>query len=410
MAVTLALIDGFEHGTATAASAGIYGTVTGSPAIVTTPVRSGLRALEISTSAAAENVQNPTSTAPRYVASSFYVRLSSLPAADCYLSWNENANGSGFFGFSNADSKFAIWIAGAAKVVGGPTISAGVWYRVDMEFDTSTGTASVKCRIDGGDEFSTTRSQTAADITQLCLGTNTTHTYTAYFDDWVASVTTGDYPIGPHAIESLIPSADGSHNIATSGDFDSFSTTQFSNSTTNGYTFIAHRPMQRANTNDQVIRQELGSQTDYMEFAMEDVSAGYVGASVLAVRSYACWVESANPGHSQGEIRLLLSDNTEVLTTGSLSVIEGVTSPVDDPGTTVTTRKRMFITPSGGWSTAIVNGCKARVGFGDNSPDVNFIDFMIEVCYGPISLPFQRRDRLHLPSRDFDPWSGTGWL
>ena len=57
-----------------------------------------------------------------------------------------------------------------------------------------------------------------------------------------------------------------------------------------------------------------------------------------------------------------------------------------------------------------MNGCKARVGFGDNAPDVNFIDFMIEVCYGPISLPFQRRDRLHLPSRDFDPWSGTGWL
>lgn len=131
-----------------------------------------------------------------------------------------------------------------------------------------------------------------------------------------------------------------------------------------------------------------------MEFTLENL----VGSDPpVDVRAYGTHVESATAGASLGEARLLLSDNTEVLTTGSISVINST----EDPGTTVTIRKRMCIRPTGGWDATKVNGLKARVGFGDAAPAVNFIDFMVEVALVPAAVaslvvPQSQRARLAL--------------
>jgi hypothetical protein len=210
------------------------------------------------------------------------------------------------------------------------------------------------------------------------LGPDDAVTVTFYADDWLIATADGDYEEikgwTSHSVQSLIPSADGTHNITTLGDFDSFTSTAFSNSTTNGNTFIAHRPLQLANTAEQVIRQDLGATTNYMEFTLENLSAG--DSTVEDVRTYGTHVEASTTNASLGEIRLLLSDDTEVLTTGSLSVVNST----EDPGITINLRKRMAIAPAGGWDTTKVDGLKVRVGFGDGVPDVNFIDCMVEVA------------------------------
>ena len=380
---TIEKLDGFEHGRAVAAGNGVADAVSGTLTIVTTPVRTGARALELNPAAGSEQYAYNIAATNRIVTQAVYIRFAALPTADSQLLHFVNANANGYLWFMNTNDKFAVSVGTSGQVEGGPTLVIDTWYRVTVEYDTSTGTYVCRAIVDGGTEFSDSAAFAAADITVVRLGNTTSQTFTAYYDDWLISITDADYEAistwTSHRIESLIPNADGTHNIATSGDFDSFVGTAFSNSTTNGNTFIGHRPLQAANTADQVIRQDLGATTNYMEFTKENLSLNT--DAVDAVRAYATHVEAAASGASLGEARLLLSDATEVLTTGSISVINST----EDPGTTLSVKKRMTIAPSGGWDGTKVDGLKWRIGFADNAPDVNFIDLMVEVAQHVVS-------------------------
>jgi hypothetical protein len=376
---TIFVLDGFEHGRDVSSTTGVCDVVASDPNIVTTPVRTGARALEIATSASSENYGYTIAAGNRVVTLAFYVRFASLPTTNVVLAHFLNAAGEGQIRFMGAASdKFNALVVGGGNADAANTVAVDTWYRIVVEYDTSTTTANLRLTVDNGTEAAATKAIAATDTTSARLGTSNADTFTAYYDDWLISVTNGDYEEidgwTSHRVESLIPNSDGTHNITTSGDFDSFTGTAFSNSTTNGNTFIGHRPLQAANTADQVIRQELGTTANYMEFGNENLSANT--DPVDAVRTYATHVESSTTGASLAEARLLLADNTEVLTTGSLSAINST----EDPGTTVTIRKRMTIAPSGGWDGTKVDGLKWRIGFGDNNPDVNFIDLMVEVA------------------------------
>jgi hypothetical protein len=371
--------DGFEHGNAASGAAGIYGGISGTPAIVTTPVRTGLRALEVSAAGASDGVQY-SGIASNFVTSAFYLRFAALPGATVKIMRLLNASGNAYMR-CNASGQLSIIVGTGSAVNVGSALSTGVWYRIVAELDTSTGTASFRAKIDNGTQATATNAQATANTTAVQLGPDDAVTVTFYADDWLIATADGDYEeidaYVSHSVVSLIPSSDGTHNITTAGDFDSFVGTAFDNTTTNGFSFIDHRPLQLANTADNVIRQELGTVANYMELLLENLPAGT--DVPVGVQTYGCHVESATTGASLGEMRLLLSDNTEVLTTGSISMIDST----EDPGTTVTLRKRMAIAPSGGWDRTKVDGLKVRVGLADNAPDVNFIDCMVEVALKP---------------------------
>ena len=235
----------------------------------------------------------------------------------------------------------------------------------------------------------------ALDITSVRVGSLSAETFTMHVDDLVISVTDGDFEVWPHnwSVHSLIPNADGSHNIGASGDMDSFTATAFDNSTTNGFSFIDHRPLNVANTANDVIRQDLQSATTYMELLWEDLPAGL--GTPIAVRAYATHVMSSATGTPTAEARLLMADDTEVLTNrsrSSVSVING--DATDDPGTTVTIRKRMCVAPSGGYTVQMIDGLKVQIGFNNIAADVNFIDLMLEVLMVPASfMPPAARSR-----------------
>jgi hypothetical protein len=377
---TLLMLDGFEHGRAAAGSAGVFDSVFGSPGNVTSPARTGARALEITATGSQEYVSYTIAAGNRVITQAVYIRFAALPTGagvtDQLIQF-VNSGGNGLLQYSVDDNQFRV-TNGTNSALGGPTLAVDTWYRIVVEYDTSGANAVIRATVDGGTEFSASTARAAADTTAARLGTGGSQTYTAYYDDWLISVTDGDYEEiegwTSHQIESLIPNSDGTHNISASGNFDSFTGTAFSNSTTNGNTFIGHRPLQAANTADQVIRQDVIAASDYMEFGLENLADNT--KSVAGVRAYATHVESSATGNSAHEARLLLSDNTEVLTTGSLAVIDSS----EDPGTTLTIRKRMTIAPSGGWDGTKVDGSKFRIGFNDVAADSNFIDLMLEVA------------------------------
>jgi len=391
---TLLAVDGAEHGVAATAGTG-PDVIVGTPAIVTSPARTGQRAWEITPGGSPESVGY--TVANRICTMAFYLRFNTLPSADALICVVSNSFFSGGMWYHQSTGQLQVSISSSDQD-GGPVLVANQWYRVVFEFDTSTSTYTARATVDNTAEFSCSFGTSPNDSNTVRVGTiSGGQTFTAYYDDFIVSVTDGDYEEikgwTSHRVESLIPNSDGAHNIAAAGDFDSFTTTQFSNSTTNGSTFIGHRPLQRANTANQVVRQELGSATDYMEFGMENLASGV--DTPIAARAYATHIESADAGASSGEARLLLSDNTEVLTTGSLSAID----TTEDPGIVVTTRDRMTIPPAGGWDVAKVNGLKWRVGFADGDPDVNFIDLMVEVAVAVISPAIRKLRTVVTPIR-----------
>lgn len=186
--------DGFEHG-----DIGVYNTVAGSPSFVSSPVRTGSDSLEIASVTANESVLYNLPAGSRQVTETFYIRFAELPPDPSFtvLSTFAVTGAGGAFRYNPTDVKFEI-IAGTA-ISGGPTVVINTWYLVDLFFDTSTGTQSLKCKIDGGTEFEMTRVIAAADITSVRIGQNDARTITAYYDDWGISLTNGDYPIGAHA-------------------------------------------------------------------------------------------------------------------------------------------------------------------------------------------------------------------
>lgn len=376
MAITLHKADGFEHGLISAYvhDAG----PTGTPTIVTTGQHSGLRGVQINPATTTEFV--PYNSAFSQVCFAFYINFTTLPTVTGHVFGRiRNTNGNLILDWDNTNTKMRIKAGTGTAATGGPVITTGTWYRVVLEYDTSTTTFTGRCTIDGGTEFSSTVATTALACIDCSLGATSNSAYDAVYDDVIVSGTDGDYEQiitwTNWEVLSAIPTADGTHNIATAGDFDSFTTTQFDNTTTNGNTFIGHRPVQAANTAEQVIRQELGAVTDYMEFLFENPANTYT--NVGGVQTHAGHTESASAGASVGEIQLMLSDNTAVLTTGAIDVINST----EDPGVSVVGRNRAAIAPSGGWDETKVDGLKARVGFSDNAPDVNFIDLMLEVLY-----------------------------
>jgi hypothetical protein len=365
---TLLKLDGFEHGNVASGTAGVYDTVAGAAAIVTTPVRTGLRALEMTPAAGAENVQYTIPAGNRIVAMSFYIRAAVWANLSAYAFF-VNANGNCRFRYQSSTNQFQLLAdTGLLSVAVGPALSVDTWYQVDLEFDSTTNPAVFRARIDGGIEASVSPSQAAADTTSVGLGTQQSNTYTGYYDDWIISVTDGDYPLGGYHVEPLSPSADGTHNITASGDFDG-TTTQFSNATTDSYLNIDDVPLNSSNTDGEVIRQDLGTTDEYMEHLYTNLPAGT--DVPVDVRVYAVDVDGDVAGTNLAVLKFLLEDNTP-LTDVRLSS--------DDPGTTVTWRKKMLDRPIGGWVGAHVDGLKSRWGFSDADPDAILLGVLVEVA------------------------------
>jgi hypothetical protein len=81
-------------------------------------------------------------------------------------------------------------------------------------------------------------------------------------------------------------------------------------------------------------------------------------------------------GQANMEIRLLLADNTELLTTGSISAFDNT----EDPGNNPTIKSRMVLEEGSGWERSKINGLKWRLGYANGDPDAHFGDFMIDVA------------------------------
>jgi hypothetical protein len=158
--------------------------------------------------------------------------------------WFTTAGGStGGLWFKSSDSSL---YASVGSVTGstGFAVVTGRWYRVDLKLNVIADPWLCDVMIDGNALGQASSSTTASTISLVRLGFSTSDTFDIFYDDIVISKTTADYPIGAGYIHHFVPTSDGTHNIAGTGDFQRGNTgVDILNATTTAYQLIDDIPL-----------------------------------------------------------------------------------------------------------------------------------------------------------------------
>jgi hypothetical protein len=377
VAVTPSVIDSFGHAYfSVSLGSGMYAASNGSLDTVTTPTRGNATRSMRCNSTPAENVE--FGHAATIVAFSFYIRFEDMPTTDVLFLRYSNANGNGDFGYDESDNKFYVKAGAAAAVSGHTALQADQWYRCTVEYDTSTGTATLRASVDNGVEWSSANGQASANITLTSFGrvADVGSAETHYLNSLVISETNGDYEQlrdwRTHAVEDLHPISDGTHDIAASGDFDS-DTTALDNSSTTVYTFLDNIPFTGSVSGEDNIRQDVAGATKYVEVIFED---GTAVEDPDTVRGVITMVQESGLGFALWELHMMLSDGTTEVLSGGNSMVD---SSVDNPGTLAVFFRRIMDAPGGSWSHAEVQDLRYRLGYGDGAPIPHAWNAMIDV-------------------------------
>ena len=238
----------------------------------TSTVRSGARSIRYNPSAANSTITGVGGTSGTTKVWRVYIRFATLPSADCILSWFDYGGSSAGIGFKSSDSKLYSTVEIATvNTFGatGVTVTTGVWYRVDVRTvgDLVTGTSDI--RVDGAVCGQATGAFASANATNPNFGSNAVNiSGDIFFDDFVFSETSGDYPIGAGYVNHFVPTSDGTHSISGAADFRrGDTTTDILNSTTTAYQLVDDVPLDDVtpDTNDHIRIVAPANAADYVE-------------------------------------------------------------------------------------------------------------------------------------------------
>lgn len=186
-------------------------TTVGTVAISTSTVRSGAAALRCNPTAGTGYIQHSILAADDAAAHYYqrvYLRIASMPTArTTILSWSD---GSGWIG-ADLDNAGKLLINGA-PTTSTPTLTTGVWYRLELDYDDGANIATVY--LDGTQVLQ----QTAYDLgggAKVRIGPHDTTTCDLFFDDYAVNDGSGATQNGlPGAgkIVHLWPDSAGDNN------------------------------------------------------------------------------------------------------------------------------------------------------------------------------------------------------
>lgn len=126
----------------------------------------------------------------------FYIRFATLPDADAFLLTCRNDTAMLGLYFESSDSSLRAAIGTISPIAGttGQTVGTGVWYRIDMKIDQTSGARTVELQVDGvdcddvADSIVTDPEVLAVQMREVNMD--------VYYDSIVVSNVGADYPIG----------------------------------------------------------------------------------------------------------------------------------------------------------------------------------------------------------------------
>lgn len=334
----------------------------GVPTVETDIVRSGLRAFKMTTAAGATVAVTKDvlpAASQNKVATRFYLYFESLPDADCIV-FQVDPTGTGSSAtvvFEFEDSSIgAGW--GASDAGGRVPVTTGVWYRIELLADISTGTHTCDVSVDGVAVNQASRVLAADTFLRARWGMNAVTTVangTIRIDDiHVEFGVAGDaftWPIGAGRVIPLSPNADGTHSYDAAGDFCAGAdgaTTDLGAAATNAHSFIDERPITGV---DDMLGVKGAVQDEYLEFQYEDLPGDQTITTIHCVAHVSSHKNASDATSNRASLRLVDGGSTAEIV-NNLDFSE--TSPVF--------HEAVFAeAPSGGaWTRAKVDALKSR--------------------------------------------------
>ena len=337
--------------------------------VVQTNPRSGASCLRVAPAGASTGPEkNVPGTDPAISVVGVGVRFeTSLPAASSQIFIvSAAAGGDGRLEYNSATSRFRLNIVGGGASDIGPTLVADQWYWVDLKLDVSGGTRTLDGAIDEGANTQVTLVVAASTINLWKHGTDTTNTYAARYDDFVASNTAADYPLGKKKVLGLFPNGDGTHVISGAGDFDKADGTDILSSTTDAWTEIDDWITGATDTTTHIL-DLAGASTEYTEHTFDDTTEGTIDAVMGAA--------AVNPISATAH-RLTV----RLVNSAGSTVAEFLPTADFDISTAVDVIQYACRLLSTNPTQSVVNGYKVRIGLStDVAPDPRFTAVMLQI-------------------------------
>lgn len=351
----------------------------GAPSINTDAsfVRSGARSAKF-TNAANHGVLRHNLTADIFVVR-FYIYLSSLPSANVYFYASHASAVYPFVGvvFKTSDSKIYAGERTATDTYSfgssGVSITTGGWYRIDCKVNLTANPWTVDVQVDGSATSQYTKAVAATTHTSMDIGAEDDNTSTFYIDDFIASNTAVDYPIGPGYVNHFIPTSDGTHNVAGADDFERTATgTDITNGTTTAYQLLDEISLDAGTPTDYINLIAPPNATDYVEIVFGPAPG--ISTPTVAPRGVEAIVVSAAASATANNLRLAINDNGSTndvrnATVGSTTCIYNSAHYSDPPSAA------SVWTLSGNGN---FNNLRMRCYTSDAAPDPYFVGVIVE--------------------------------
>lgn len=337
-------LTGMEHGVVSTSGGGLFEYGVGASA-VSSPARTGSYALRLTATGSGAYVGKSVSGSTLVMR--FAIRFNSLPSANVnslassYVTAGTNL----MLGYRASDQRLTLTYGaiGANSAASGSPIAANTWYVIDMRAQVGSNPRTGDWRIDGVAQPSVSSAETAASNTLVGLGSNATETFTAYYDDILASTTAADYPIGGGLVRALRPDSVGTHDFAT--NFRHEDGTAIDGTSWNRLT---ETPMDSSAAS---VQQRTASGSSSLAFNFADPA----DTCIRAVSAVLAYHSSGNGGNN-----------------GKTSIFDGSVERnvfSGDMGGTTLGYKSTVIPPDGtGWTKTELSGLVGRVGY---ATDVN---------------------------------------
>ena len=237
-----------------------------------------------------------------------YLRFATLPNATIGLL--SHAASGPRMQFNQTDSKLYAAVDSTLGATG-VTVTTGVWYRIDFNFFVGAG-ANDTCdvQVDGVACGQASAASASTTNPHFDFGGLEISTGEWFYDDFVLSITAGDYPIGAGNVYHFVPTSDGTHNVAGTGDFQRGNTaTDILNATTTAYQLVDDVPLPTGTVSetDNIRAVAPVNATDYVEVVFGPAP----GISTPTTEPRAVDVIAAyhQLGTGSSNLRLALNDN-----------------------------------------------------------------------------------------------------
>lgn len=384
MSITPAFCCGLECGQL--GSVGQHWSTANGGSIDTGTVRSGSRSFKFTWTSNAGQSTCVLAAATITVAR-FYIRFSTLPSANTFVAYVGNtATDRIGVAFKQSDSK--LYCGSGTTIAFGATgvaVTTGVWYRIDVKLDQTSGAKACDAQVDGSALGQKTNTGTTA-ATVFTIGTPATITATYFYDDFIISNTSGDYPIGPGYVNHFIPASDGTHSTGTAGNFISGTAgANITDSTTDSHLLVDEVPLDGTTptANDFIaIHNDTGATSNYVEHVFGPASG--ISTPSTAPRAVEVIAAHHQAGTGTGDCIFKLNDNGTEDAYLTRSAVAGVT-------TIKYARKHYATAPTGGaWivtsGAGNFNNLRHRFGYSnDANPDQYFDCVMVEAEFAEVT-------------------------